>query len=665
MRWAMAPSDRIRSAANPPAGRLGAGPHEHVVEFYETETFLADTVSKFIGPGFYDGGAAIVVATAEHRRLFATALRDAGIDTEHAIAADRYITVDARTLLDRFMADGFPDPTRFRETVGALLARAGEGNRRVRVYGEMVALLWADGERDAAIALEHLWNELAEHHEFALLCAYPMSSFQDAASVAAFEQLCTSHSTVIPSEGYSLLDGPDDKRREVARLQQENAALRIEVRRTRVEQATATATARRHLDELCVVALGTIAEGIVELDDEGRLVCMNGAAERMLGWTEHELLGHLVEDLIHRHRPEGVAPPAADSPLTGVFRHRRTVRSREDSFIRRDGRLLPVMCSATPEAGGGIVIAFSDVTEEIEKRRRAERRLDSIGWVGRVREALDEDRLELHSQPIVPLKCGAAREELLLRMIGRDGEVVSAGAFLPAAEELGLIFEVDSWVIAQAVRFAALGRIVQINLSAGSMAEPRVLEIVKRELLRVGAPAGNLVFEVAEAALLSDLDAGETFVGALRELGCGLSLDDFGNGSGDFAYLRGLSVQTLKIDIDFVRGLPGNAANQHLVQAIVALAQSFGIETIAGGVEDLETLALLRDFGVDYAQGYAINGVAPVARLVTPLASQPDDVPRAVSDRARLLRGRLLDHRERQRVQTAIPGLVEVSRLSA
>ena len=307
--------------------------------------------------------------------------------------------------------------------------------------------------------------------------------------------------------------------------------------------------------------------------------------------------------------------------------------------------------------------SFSDVTEEIEKRRRAERRLDSIGWVSRVREALDEDRLELHSQPILPLRGGAEREELLLRMIGRDGEIVRAGAFLPATEELGLIFEVDRWVIAQAVRFAALGRIVQVNLSAASMADPRVLELVDHELQTVGAPPGNVVFEVTEAALLSDLAVGEAFAGTLRELGCGLSLDDFGNGTGGFAYLRGLSVQTLKIDIDFIRGLPGNPHNQHLVQAIVALAQSFGIETVASGVEDADTLALLRDFGVDYAQGYAVEGLAPVARLVTPLPAQNDEPPPPVSDRARLLRGRLLDHRARRRLTPG--GFVEGVRLSA
>jgi PAS domain S-box-containing protein len=659
----MASSDRNRSPVSPPAHATGALAHEHVVEFYETEEFLASTVSGFVGAGLHAGGAAVVVATAAHRYAFEEDLRHSGINVEHAINAERYLAFDAADLLNRFMVDGAPDAQRFTEILAEVLQRAGAGSRRVRVYGEMVALLWAAGDTEAAIALEGCWNHLAETHEFELLCAYPMSAFKDPARSAAFEQICGTHSTVIPSESYTLLGGADEKRREVARLQQENAALRAQARRAQVEQANAAA--RRHLDELCVITLETIAEGIIELDDQDRLVCMNAAAERMLGWTENELAGHLVEDLIHRQRPVGVAPPAGDSPLTGVFRHRRTVRSREDSFIRRDGRLLPVLCSATPEAAGGIVIAFSDVTDEIEKRRRAERRLDSVDWVSRVREALDENRLELHAQPILPLKGGAAREELLLRMIGRDGELVRAGAFLPATEELGLIFDIDCWVIAQAVRFAALGRIVQVNLSATSMADPRLLGLVARELRAVGAPAGNLVFEVAEAALLSDLAAGESFAGGLRELGCGLSLDDFGNGIGNFSYLCGLSVQTLKIDIDFVRGLPDNPANQHLVQAIVTLARSFEIETIAGGVEDLDTLALLREFGVDYAQGYAINGLAPVARLVTPLTAPEDEPPRPVSDRARLLRGRLLDHRESQRMTSAIPGLVEVTRLSA
>jgi PAS domain S-box-containing protein len=641
----------------------GGGAHEHVVGFYETDRFLADTVGDFVGPGLHAGCAAIVVATAEHRLMFETALCAAGIDVDHAIEADRYIALDAAELLETFMVAGAPDAQRFRAVIGDVLARAGAGRRRVRVYGEMVARLWAAGNTGAAIALEGLWNELAHTHEFSLLCAYPTSAFEDPAGVGAFELVCRSHTSVIPSEGYSLLGGADEKRREVARLQQENAALRAEARRMRAEQASGAT--RRHLDELCTVTMETIAEGVLELDAESRLVCMNAAAERMLGWTEPELVHHVVEELIHSRRPDGLAPPPADSPLKAVFGHRQTVRAREDSFVRRDGRVLPVVVSATPVSGGGMVIAFDDVTEQIEKRRRADRRMDSVSWVSRVREALEENRLELHSQPILPLAGGAAREELLLRMIGRDGQIFTAGAFLPAAEELGLILAVDRWVIAQAARFAALGRIVQVNLSAASVGDPRLLGLVAGELRDVAAPPGNLVFEIPEAALLNDPDGGRAFADGLGELGCGLSLDDFGNGHGSFAYLRRICVQTLKIDIDFVRDLPDRPANQHLVQAIVALAHSYEIETIAGGVEDLDTLALLREFGVDYAQGYAINDLAPVARRVVPL-SPPDGAAatQAVSDRALLLRGRLLDHRRSQRL-SSVPGLVEVARLSA
>ena len=656
----MAIPDRTRSIAptdirpaHPPAGH-----REHVVEFYETTEFLVDTVCDFVAPNLHDGGAAIIVASAAHRAAFETALRDAGVDVEHAIAADRYISFDAAELLNDFMVDGMPHAGRFRETIGEVIDRAGAKQRRVRVYGEMVALLWEDGNTPAALALEDLWNQLATTHAFALLCAYPLSVFTDDATAAAFERVCDQHSVVIASESYTLLGGVDAKRREVARLQRENAVLRADARRLQAEHKAIAK--HRRIDELWAVTMHTIAEGLVALDADGRLTCMNGAAERMLGWTEEELLGHPIENLIHRRRPDGAEPPGVDSPLASAFGEHRTVRSREDSLVRRDGRILPVLCSASPSPDGGIVIAFADVTEEIEARRRAERKLEAIAWVSRVREAIEEDRLVLHSQPILPLRGGAAREELLLRMVSREGEIVSAGAFLPAAEELGLIFEIDSWVIARAMRFAALGRIVQINLSAASMADTRLLEHVARQLEIVGAPAGNVVFEVAEAALMSDPAVGQTFAARLLELGCGLALDDFGTGSGSFAYLQELSVQALKIDIDFVRDLPSNAANQHLIQAIVALAHNFGTETIAGGVEDRETLALLREFGVDYAQGYAIDDLPTVVQRVVPLPPLIDDdatppIPlRPTADRARLLRGRLLDHREALRTAHAL-----------
>ncbi len=218
-----------------PARPAGDGDHPHLVEFYETKEFLVETVSGFLGPALVDGDAAIVVATAAHRRAFEDALHEAGLDVGAAVASGRYLTVDAAGLLTTFMVDGAPDARRFRDEIGGVIERAAADGRRVRIYGEMVALLWDAGDVPSAIALEDLWNDLAATHAFALLCAYPMSAFESAESEAGFRRVCEQHTAVIPGESYSLLDG-DDRDRAVARLQQETAALRADVARLRSEQ---------------------------------------------------------------------------------------------------------------------------------------------------------------------------------------------------------------------------------------------------------------------------------------------------------------------------------------------------------------------------------------------------------------------------------------------
>jgi diguanylate cyclase (GGDEF)-like protein len=221
----------VESVASP-----AACGHGHLVEFYETEEFLVDTVCCFLVPALHAGDGAIVVATPEHRDAFERALDEAGIDVHGAIRDGRYVALDARDVLARFMVDGAPHPQRFRETVGAVMDGAAAGERRLRVYGEMVALLWDDGDMASAVALEDLWNDLGEVRTFELLCAYPMSAFDDPDSAAAFKRICDQHTSVIPSEGYSLLSGEAERARAVARLQQETAALHAEVVRLRAHQ---------------------------------------------------------------------------------------------------------------------------------------------------------------------------------------------------------------------------------------------------------------------------------------------------------------------------------------------------------------------------------------------------------------------------------------------
>lgn|GEM_PF-1281282 len=471
-------------ASNPlrPACGSASGGHEHRVAFYDNETFLAESVAAFAGAALRDGDAAIVVATAMHRTAFESVLRASGVDVTTAVDEGRYLTFDAAECLASFMAGGAPHAERFADMAGAMIERAGDGRRRVVVYGEMVALLLDAGDVSAAIVLEELWNDLGTVHEFELLCAYPMRAFEDSAGAEAFGRICATHSAVIPSEEYSLLDDPNEQERVVARLQQETVALRADVARLHAEQ-------------------------------------------------------EIVAELAGLDTLTGVDVPAAET------------------------------------------------------------------WVGRLRRTLGEDRLELDCQPIIPLTGGAAREDLLLRMVTRDGSVVGEDEFLPAAQKFGLRAEIDRWIIARAARLAALGQIVQVHLSAASTLDPRLLGLVEYELRAVRAPAAHVIFELSATALNSGGAAGRTFVKGLHKLGCGLSLADFRTGEGNFEYLQHLPAQSLKIEAGLVRDLPDDPANQHLVRAIVKLARSIGIDTIADGVQDAQTLALLRAYGVDYAQG--------------------------------------------------------------
>ena len=380
-------------------------------------------------------------------------------------------------------------------------------------------------------------------------------------------------------------------------------------------------SARLRAEEFRAAITETMLEGLYALDVKGRLTFMNAAASEMLGWSEAELLGRDVHAAIHNQRADGTPLLERECPLWDVRHGGPALRAVDDTFTRRDGTMFPVNYSAAPlanaEAGQGVVVVFRDATRERSEQLTAQRELAGLQWLGRTRDALDENRLVLYSQPVVPLAGGQACEELLLRMIGRDGEVVAPGNFLPVAERYGLVCEIDRWVIAQAVRIAAGGRRVTVNLSAKSMELP-LLGYIADELRQAGAEAANVIFELTETALMEDVGAGEKFAQGLTDIGCGLALDDFGTGFASLAYLQILPVEYLKIDISFVTDLTTNETNQHLVKAVVSLARGLGQKTIAEGVEDADTMELLREYGVDFAQGYHLGRPAPIEMPAVP-----------------------------------------------
>lgn len=174
------------------AGRVGPT-CRHVVEFHENDRLLAESVRDYLAPALRGDDAAVVVATPNHRALFAEALEGAGVDTVAAREAGRYIEVDTHEMLAALMVDGRPSRERFEHAIGGLLAAAGAGGRAVRIYGEAVAVLWLEGSPAAALALEDLWTDLGHDHDFSLLCAYPACAFDDSGAAGTLGRICGQH----------------------------------------------------------------------------------------------------------------------------------------------------------------------------------------------------------------------------------------------------------------------------------------------------------------------------------------------------------------------------------------------------------------------------------------------------------------------------------------
>ena len=221
-----------------------AGSADHFVMFYEADSFLVDGVVDFIGPALKAGEPAIVVATPEHRASIEASLLGDGIDVIQALADGTYVAVDAAHTLSRFLVEGVPDPARFEAVLQGLLRGSASSSSRPRIFGEMVALLVADNKPEGALALEALWNWQAKKRPFALMCAYPMQQLGDEALTPVLVDVCSEHSTVVPTESYSALDGNDARLRAIAALQQKAASLEKEVaERRRIEEQLQVALA--------------------------------------------------------------------------------------------------------------------------------------------------------------------------------------------------------------------------------------------------------------------------------------------------------------------------------------------------------------------------------------------------------------------------------------
>jgi EAL domain-containing protein (putative c-di-GMP-specific phosphodiesterase class I) len=238
-----------------------------------------------------------------------------------------------------------------------------------------------------------------------------------------------------------------------------------------------------------------------------------------------------------------------------------------------------------------------------------------LDWPSRIREALERDLFVLHGQRIVDVRAGATmRHELFLRMVD-PGRLISAGEFMPAAEEFGSIREIDRWAVGRAIEVAAAGRPVHLNLSLRST-DGALLELIRDRIETTGANPADVIFELDERQLVAAPEEHRDFVRVASNLGCGIALDGFVDGGRGAFLLRQFPINYVKLGPDFVDGLDIDPAKRKAVSSAAAMAHRYGQLVIAQGVERVTTLQLLEGLGVDEAQGYVFGAPEPLDSLL-------------------------------------------------
>lgn len=295
--------------------------------------------------------------------------------------------------------------------------------------------------------------------------------------------------------------------------------------------------------------------------------------------------------------------------------------SQDDTHQHADGLIAnaeTALTQARQKGEGNWHLYSPDDPYQADRGRR-------VYWSDELERALAEKRLALHFQPILDLKTRLVSHwEALIRLHGSDGSIVMPGQFMGVAEATGLVRRLDRWVIAEATRTVrhtlhTPGVRLALNLSGRSLDDEETLETLRQCLAHQGLSGDRFILEITETAALADIKSAARLMARYWELGCAFSLDDFGVGYTSFQYLKELPVDSVKIDGSFIVGLKRNRDDQVFVKALTEAVHGFGKKVVAEFVEGGETLDILREYGVDYAQGYYIG--RPSSRLAMSIAA--------------------------------------------
>ena len=263
-------------------------------------------------------------------------------------------------------------------------------------------------------------------------------------------------------------------------------------------------------------------------------------------------------------------------------------------------------CYAAKGSGGNQVHLYTQDDLQLKNHN------NQLQWVSRIHAALEQNQFVLYMQPLLSLQANKEQHcELLIRMQAEDGTLYPPGSFLPAAERYRLMPDIDRWVVNTALaaiarKGASFNAVCAINLSGQSLSQEGFLDYVLAQITLHKVNTKRLCFEITETAVITNLDKARQFMQTLRNIGCRFSLDDFGSGLSSFAYLKNLEVDFLKIDGMFVKGIVKNKIDRAMVDSISDVGHVMGLQTIAEFAENDEIIQVLKEIGIDYAQGYGV-----------------------------------------------------------
>ena len=332
---------------------------DHFVQFYETDSFLVESVATFLAEGLAHSEGAIVIATESHRVGIDKKLSALGIDVIRAKENGDYVPLDAAETLSKFIVEEVPNERRFKDVVGSIVERVSKTHSAgIRAFGEMVALLWAEGNGAAAIRLEELWNELGKRYEFSLFCAYPLNGFDSASNEESFSHICDTHSRVLPSERY-LASSETLRLKQVALLQQKAAALQTEIDRRKAAEGTL-----RLREAELTEFVENASIGLHWVGPDGKILWANR--------TDFELLGYSKEEYIGRHIADFYADRCViDDILSRLNRHEK-IKDYEARLRCKDSSIKTVLIDSSVLWDNGRFIHTQCFTRDITEQKRVE-----------------------------------------------------------------------------------------------------------------------------------------------------------------------------------------------------------------------------------------------------------------------------------------------------